>query len=165
MFSDPEKNIQQFELSDGMTVADLGAGVGFYSFPAAKAVRGGKVFAVEVQKDLLTKIKQEANKRQIRNIEIIWGDVEKLGGTKIREHIIDAVIVANILFQIEDKKSFFEELDRILKPKGKVLFVDWIDSFGGLGPQPEYIISQEKAKSLFKEKGFMLDKNINAGAH
>lgn len=166
MFSDPEKNIEQFSLSKGNIVADFGVGSGFYAFAAAEAVgEAGRVYAIDVQKDLLQKVKNEArNIRHLSNIEIVWADLEHLGGTKLRENSMDAVIAANIFFQLENKDNACMEMRRILKNNGRVLFVDWSGSFGGLGPQPEHVFSQEQAKKLFEKHGFKEEKEIFPGA-
>jgi ubiquinone/menaquinone biosynthesis C-methylase UbiE len=123
------------------------------------------VFAVDVQKDLLQKLKNTAQAERIFNIEIIWGNVEKLGGTKIRDGFIDLALVSNLLFQIEFKKDFVREIKRILKRTGRVLVVDWSDSFGGMGPQPEAVMPEVEAKKLFEEAGFVFQKSISAGDH
>ena len=52
-----------------------------------------------------------------------------------------------------------------LRKKGRILFVDWSDSFGGIGPRPEDIVSEENAKTLFEDAGFKLDSSFDAGAH
>jgi ubiquinone/menaquinone biosynthesis C-methylase UbiE len=130
MFSNPQSNVDQMGLMPGFQVADLGAGTGFYSFAAARAVgEKGKVFSIDVQKDLLGRLRATAEASRIHNIEIIWGDLEKLGGTKLRDLSIDAAIAANIFFQLQDKKNFMLEVKRILKKGGWLLLVDWSDSF------------------------------------
>jgi len=165
-FSDPKNNIKQFGLYDGQIVADLGAGMGAYSIEAAKEVgESGRVYAVEVQKELLINIKNSAQQEGISNIEVIWGDVERNGKTKIRDSVVDAVIVSNILFQVEDSIGLIEEVKRILKSNGKVLVVDWEGSFNGTGPSPDHVVSYDTARALFEENGFSFVKNISAGDH
>lgn len=166
MFSDPDKNIEQFDLGKGNNVADFGAGSGFYSFSAAEAVgETGKVYSIDVQKDLLEKLKNEArNIRHLNNVDIIWADLEHLGGTRLRENSMDAVIVANVFFQLEKKNNACFEIKRILKPGGRVLVVDWASSFGGIGPQSQDVFPEELAKKLFLKNGFKEDRIISAGA-
>ncbi len=95
-FSDPTSNIEQFSLQYGMRVADFGAGSGFYSLAAARAVGPhGHVYALDVQKDLLAKIKNDAVKANLANIEVLWADVEKPGGSKLKDRSLDAVIISN----------------------------------------------------------------------
>ncbi|MFA6797254.1 MAG: methyltransferase domain-containing protein [Candidatus Paceibacterota bacterium] len=167
MFSDPEQNIEQFGLKKGDCVADFGAGTGFYSFAAAEAVgESGKVYSIDVQKDLLQKFKNEArNVRHLSNVEIVWGDLENLGGTRLRDNSLDAVIVANVFFQLEKKDNTCLEIKRILKKDGRVLFVDWSSSFGGMGPQSSDIFYPEKAEEIFIKHGFIKDGEIDSGAH
>ncbi|MFA6158267.1 MAG: class I SAM-dependent methyltransferase [Candidatus Paceibacterota bacterium] len=165
MFSDPGHNIQQLGISDGMIVADLGSGSGFYSLEAAKAVAPmGKVYAVDVQRDMLERLKKEAQRFHVRNIDVIVGDLERLGGTKIREGSCDVVIVSNVLFMIEDKKSFLSEAKRILKHKGRVLLIDWSASFSHMGPHPEHVVYKDAAIKLLTEAGLVFEREISAGA-
>jgi len=166
MFSDPAKNIEQFDLGKGNYVADFGTGSGFYALAASDLVGiDGKVYAVDVQKDLLTRLKNEAVKQHKNNVEIIWADLEHIGGTKLRENSLDAVIAANTFFQLENKDNPCLEIKRILKSNGRVLFIDWASSFGGIGPQPQNVFSEDQAKKLFTKHGFKFDRIISAGAH
>ncbi len=166
MFSDPVKNIEQFDLGKGNYVADFGAGSGAYSLAAAQAMGGtGKVYAIDVQKDLLERLKNEAkNTRHLNNIDIVWANLEILGGTRLRENSLDAIIVANTFFQLEKKDNACLEIKRILKPGGRVLFIDWSNSFGGIGPQPQAVFYKEQAEKIFEKHGLQKDRVINAGA-
>jgi len=166
MFTNPEQNINYLSLKDGDRVADLGAGIGAYSLASARKIGSrGKVYAVEVQKDLISKIKNTASDAKLENIEVLWGDIEEIGGTNIGDSIVDDVIISNVLFQTEDKEGLLAEANRILKSGGKILVVEWSESFTGLGPQPEYVVSKVEAKRLFGGAGFALEKEFDAGEH
>ncbi len=166
MFSDPNKNVYQFGLRSGMLVADLGSGSGFYTLASAKAVGPeGKVFAVDIQKVLLSKVKEEANRAGLTNVEIIWGDIEKAGGTRLRDESLDCVILSNILFQVSDREALIKEAGRILKKGGFSAVIDWSDSFGGLGPRPENVFPLESAKEFFQKNGFIVEKELKVGEH
>ena len=166
MFSDPEKNVEQLSLGPGNYVADFGTGSGFYSFAAAEVVGDtGKVYAIDVQKTLLEKLKNEArNVRHLMNLEVVWADIEHLGGTRLREASIDVVITANVFFQFENKDNPCMEIRRILKQNGRVLVVDWANSFGGMGPVQASVFNEDSAKKLFEKHGFIVDREIAAGA-
>jgi ubiquinone/menaquinone biosynthesis C-methylase UbiE len=160
MFADPVKNLKAFGLREDMIVADLGAGTGFYALGAAEMVPKGKVYAVEVQKDFLAKIRDKIKDAHLSNIEVIWGDVEKIGGTKIKENIADAVIASNILFQVEDHDTFIKELHRILKFGGRVLLVDWSSGMAHVQRK----IPKATAREMFERKGFAWERDIDAGS-
>jgi len=162
MFSDPLKNLKAFELKENNIVADLGAGTGYYSVAAGALVPRGKVYAVELQKDFLTTIKNKVAEAHLNNVECLWGNVEKIGGTKIGDSVADAVIASNILFQVEDKDKFIEEIKRILKDGGRVLLIDWSES-SIMGATA--VIPKNKAREMFEKKGFTLEREIDAGEH
>lgn len=165
-FSDPEHNIEQFSLQSGAHVADFASGSGFYALAAAKAVgNAGRIYALDVQKDLLQKLKNEAERRLLHNIEVIWADLEQPAGSHLRENMLDAVIISNALFQMENKDALVIEAKRLLKPKGRVLVVDWADSFGGIGPAGDKILQESKARELFEKGGFTFLSQIRAGDH
>lgn len=166
MFSNPEKNVAQLCLIEGMRVADFGAGTGFYSISAGKHVgHTGHVYAVEVQKDLVKKFESEIKELGIKNVECIWGNIEKLHGTKIADHSMDAVIIANVLFQAEDKLGLLDEARRILKKGGKVLLIEWLSSFSGMGPCVNHVVSPEMATDLFTKRGFSFVEKITTNPH
>lgn len=166
MFSEPGKNIEQFGVDPGMKVADLGSGAGFYSLALSRYVGDtGKVFAVDVQQELLTKLKNEAIRQNISNIEIVWGDFEHKLGSTIAENSMDRVVIANTLFQTRDKEGVFEEAKRILKTKGTLLVVDWSDSFGGLGPQTHHLFKEDQSIALAQKNGLDFVRKIDAGDH
>ena len=163
MFSDPAINLSKLGLADGMKVVDLGAGSGFYAIEAARRVgNSGRVYAVDVQKDLLERLRNQAVSAGINNIEVVWGNAEKVGGTKIREGIADRVIASNILFQVENPNEFALEVKRVLKPGGKALVVDWSE-VSPLGPRVPF--PAMKAQMLFEKIGFKLDQPFGAGEH
>ncbi len=172
MFTDPIKNLKTLGLRENDIVVDLGAGTGFYSVAAGHIVTKGKVYAVEISKDFLATIKNKVKEAHLRNVEIIWGNIEKLGGTKIGDRVADAVIVSNVLFQVEDKEKFVLEIKRILKEKGQVLLIDWSES-----SPPERLASfsragimglrgalpKNQAEGIFESQGFFKDRDVNAG--
>jgi len=165
-FANPEGVIQYFMLGEGMRVADFGAGSGGYTLAIARAIGGeGRVYAIDIQKDLLGRITREARDSRLSNVEVIWGDVERSGGTTLADSAVDAVIVSNLLFQVENRDAVAREAYRVLRPKGKILVVDWSDSFGGMGPRGGDVVSQSVAERVFEGAGFTKEKSIDAGEH
>ncbi len=163
MFSDPIQNLAHLNIEHGMSVADIGAGSGFYVIEAAKKVGGsGRVFAVDVQKDILDRIKNNGADLGLHNIEIVWANAEKIGGTKLREGCADRVIVSNTLFQIEKPEDFALEMRRILKSKGKLLVIDWAEQSS---MSPKTIFTAQNAQLLFEKAHFILEESFDAGDH
>ena len=100
----------------------------------------------------------------LHNIEIVWGNAEKIGGTKLREGLVDRVILSNTLFQVEskDRDNLVLELKRITKSGGKLLLVDWQS---GSPLSPPSVVPAMTAEALFQKSGWVLEKNFDAGDH
>jgi ubiquinone/menaquinone biosynthesis C-methylase UbiE len=126
MFVRPEETIKEFELEPGMVVADFGCGSGHYTVAAAKRVGDtGRVYALDVQKDLLQAVKSTAELNNLKNIEIIWADLDIPLGSRLADNSVDFVIISNILFQTENRLQITKEALRILKDGGKVAVIEW----------------------------------------
>lgn len=169
MIETPLSIIEQISLKPDAHVADIGAGAGHYTLPLARMLQTGKgkVFAIDVREDHLQKIESDAGKEELDNISIVLSNAEEIHGTRLRDSSIDVVFLANMLFQVErkDKPVLFEEVYRILKVGGVVVIVDWTDSFGGLGPQPDHIVLPEDVRALAERQKFTFEKNIETGDH
>jgi ubiquinone/menaquinone biosynthesis C-methylase UbiE len=164
MFSVPEKNIEQLALKKDQIVADFGAGSGAYTLAAAKALKGsGKVYAVDIQKDLLARLENTCRDAHVNNVSFIWGNMEIPGGTKLREQSADVVIISNVLFQTPDKQTVIEEAERVLRDGGRLLFVDWTGSFNNMGPTPEQVFPEKNARELIESFDFTFDRILSAG--
>ncbi len=163
MFTDPVKNLKAFGLQENNIVADLGAGTGFYSIAAAGMLPHGKVYAVEVQKDFLTTVANKAKEAHVNNVEGLWGDIEKVGGTKLRDALVDAVIISNVLFQVGKKDNLLEEAKRILKKGGRILLIDWSAGVSVMGPNTREFIPKNSAKEMLIKHGFQYEREIDAG--
>lgn len=165
-FMKPDTVTTQFHLREGDSVADLGAGSGHFTFEMAKAVgANGRVYALEIQKTLAESIKHEARKRRLNNIEILWGDLESQKGIKLGANSLDLALLSNTLFQLQDKEKVLGFIASTLKVGGKLIIIEWADSFGGVGPERSAIIPEMKARSLAEGVGFVLERSFPAGAH
>jgi len=165
-FAHPKRNVAALGVSPGMSVADFGSGSGIYVLHIAEALlNSGRVFAIDVQLDLLKRVKNEANRRGFKNVDVIWTDLEHPGSSKLADRTLDLVLISNLLFQLENKAAVLTEAGRVLKPAGRLAIIDWAESFGGLGPVKSDVVSREKALELAKENGFELLREFPAGAH
>ena len=165
-FSEPRENVLQLGLRDGMKVGDFGAGSGHYARVAAASVgQSGKVYAIDIQEDILKHLKLNTHSTHRSTIEAIWGDIEKAGGTHLREASLDAVILANTFFQIGNRFGLLGEIKRVLKPESKLMVIDWAGSYGGIGPAPEKVVTEHEAEAFFINGGFHKVKSFRAGPH
>jgi ubiquinone/menaquinone biosynthesis C-methylase UbiE len=125
----------------------------------------GRVYAVEVQKGLVKKFESELKNKGITNVDVIWGDIEKVGGMKLADKSVDRVIISNVLSQAEDKLGLVDEAKRILKPGGLALVIDLTGEHLSQARTRYHIVGQDKAEELFIKRGFKLKEIISTDAH
>lgn len=165
-FSNPKQNAYRLGFYEGMKVADFGAGSGMYTEVLSDVVGAtGMVYAVDVQKDLLTRIQNNATREGRENIKIVWSDIEVAGSVGIKDELLNGVLFSNTLFQLEDKISAVKEAWRVLRPGGVLAVIDWKNSFEGLGPKHDMVITKSEAMVLCTDNGFTLKNEFNAGEH
>lgn len=165
-FAHPRRNVAALGIHAGNRVADFGSGSGAYVFHFAELLMGsGTVYAIDVQRELLRRIANEATKRGYKNIEIICADLEIPRASKLADGSVDFVLISNLLFQVPDKLPVLREARRIVKGHGHVGVIDWSESFGGMGPVREEVVKKDAALQLAEKAGLSLVREFDAGAH
>lgn len=165
MFLNPEEIVKSIGVRPGAVVADFGAGFGHYTLAAAKlAGNSGKVYAIDIQKNLLESIKSNTESKNLDNVEIIWSNIENEEGSRLADASVDSVIISNLLFQVDNKENVAKEAYRVLKPGGLAAVIDWDkDAEENIGPAESGKIGKEACEKLFSESGFEKDSEFRAG--
>ncbi len=163
-FLNPEFLIKQSGISENSIVADFGAGMGHYAEKLSKDVGpDGKVYIIEIQNDVLGRVKKDFDEKKIQNIEYINSNLEVEGGSKIASEKVDFVLIASVLFQSLEKENIIKEAVRILRPNGRILVVEWKACFSGIGPDEDLIFQEEQALELMKKYPVKLERTLDAG--
>lgn len=163
-FIHPEKIIPSFQISEGMKIADLGCGAGFFTVLLAKAVgENGEIFAADVQKSSLESVKIKAQAEGISNIKTIWADLEIYGATKIANDSLGMVLISDVLFQSQKKGAIIKEAWRILSPSGKLAIIDWRPEALDIGPKGGYRLAKNDMIKIAEGAGFKPDSEFDAG--
>lgn len=165
-FVDPATVSSHFHVRAGDVVADFGAGSGFFVEVLAHLVGSeGRVYACEIQRELVEKIGALVRSKGLFSVDPLWCDFETKGGAKIGDGVVDIAIMVNTLFQLEDKQTAISEVHRTIRSGGKFFLIDWSESFGGLGPQPSDVITAVAAQALVESSGFVFERMFDAGDH
>jgi predicted methyltransferase len=111
------------EWKQGAMVADIGAGDGRWAFAAARAVGpAGKVFATEIDKDKLAKLRSEIVKRQLQNVVVIES---KEAETSLPPECCDAIFLRRVYHHLTKPAEFDAALVHALKPGGRLAIIDF----------------------------------------
>ena len=146
LFQNPKKILRPY-VNEGMTVADIGCAMGFFSLPLAKMVGpGGKVICVDIQEKMIRSLEKRARKAGLSGrIETIICNDESLGLDGIKEKI-DFALASYVVHEVPNPAGFFMEIYMALKPAGKLLVAE-----------PKGRVSEkefEKTVSVAEQNGF-----------
>lgn len=154
--------MQEVYIRPGDRVVDIGCGTGVYTIELSYAVTElGQVYAVDVHREALQTLATVLEKKGIQNVEMIWADVEK--GIPIEAYSVDAVVISNVLFQLDDVDAMLSYVAKILKPEGQVLVVEWSESHGGIGPHADHVVTEKEAEQYVQKHAFRVLKRLPAG--
>jgi ubiquinone/menaquinone biosynthesis C-methylase UbiE len=118
-----DKLLKVLPIEAGMTVVDLGAGSGYFSFPLAKRVGPkGKILAVDIQKEMLDLIRARMKARKVANIEPIMGTISD---PKLPEGKVDLILMVDVYHEFSHPYEMVEAMVRSLKVGGKLVFVEY----------------------------------------
>lgn len=163
----PRAILKEVGFVAGMKYADFGCGpLGHFAIPAAViAGEKGHVYAVDILKKALAGLEGLARLEHINNLTPVWGDFERLRGTRIPDHILDGVSFVNDTHLLVEKPGILEEVKRVLKPGGLFFLVDWDKDGVALGPPKELRIHPEMIEGVISRAGFRRVKSFRAGPH
>ena len=118
----PTKVIEALNLKPTNMIADIGAGSGYFSFRIASLVAQGKVFAVDIQPEMLDVISFLKEENKVNNIETVLGS---LTNPNLSKDSIDLVLMVDTYHELEYPKEMIENIINDLKPGGEVVLAEY----------------------------------------
>jgi len=118
----PDLLVEELHLQRGMTVADIGAGSGYLSRRMAPIVGPGRVFAVDVQPQMVALLTELSQKTEFKNLVPIQGDTDDV---KLPPASIDLAVLVDVYHELSFPYEVMRSLIRALKPGGRVVLVEY----------------------------------------
>ncbi|HEX6894707.1 MAG TPA: methyltransferase domain-containing protein [Bryobacteraceae bacterium] len=148
--------LADLSLKPGMVVADIGAGSGLFSRSLAKAVApGGKVYAVDIQQDLLDYINKRDKEEHIGNIRTVLGEFDD---PKLPAGDVDLAFINDVLHHIQHRASYLKALGGYIKPGGRIAIIEMNkdDPKTPHRNQPELLVGRDEILQWMSAAGFKL---------
>src|SRR5262245_49566628 len=150
----PDAVIALLGIRPGDRVADLGAGGGYFTFRLAEAVgASGRVYAVDVDDDMIDYLTQRTRARGAANVAVVRGEFED---PKLPDGEIDLLFTCNTYHHIADRPAYFRRVLTDLAPNGRVAIVEY-DGRGGWFPRTfGHFTQADEIAGEMQEAGYKL---------
>jgi ubiquinone/menaquinone biosynthesis C-methylase UbiE len=153
----PEVVIRAMSLHDGDVVADVGAGTGFYTRRLARAVApAGKVYANDIQPEMLDRLKVLAGQEGIANVVTVLGTETD---PKLPPKTFDWVLLVDVYHEFQQPQVMLEKIREALKPNGRVALVEYrLEGDTARHIPLEHRMSVEQVTEEWTAAGFSLER-------
>ena len=147
----PDRVIAALALKPGQIVADIGSGTGYFSVRLAKSAASPKVYGADIEPEMVKFLHDRAAKEGLNNVVA----VQASAGSPNLPEPVDLVLIVDTFHMIGGRETYFRELKKSLKPRGRVAIVDFKPS-SPEGPPPEFRLSPEKIEAEMSQAGYKL---------
>lgn len=150
---------EKLDLKPGMTVCDMGCGNGYHTLPMAEKVGPeGKVFAVDVQPEMIDLLKQRLQNGDRANIVPIVG---LFHDPKLPENSCDLILCVDVYHEFSHPAHMLAAMRKALRPGGCVVLVEFRSEDDSVPIKPEHKMSKEQIMKEFPLNGFKLVKEFD----
>ncbi len=164
-FVDPSQALAHLPILTGQSAVDFGCGAGYFSFEFARRVGPeGHVTSLDILPHALEAVASRAKHLGLNNLETCRVNLEKDGGSRLLAESMDWVVIKDMLFQNEDKKTILTEAARVLRPGGHAFIMEWKPEHHAVGPKFELRIAPEELKKVIEEAGLSVVEEIPVGS-
>jgi SAM-dependent methyltransferase len=141
-------------IKPGMTVAEVGAGTGYVALRMAKRVgTGGQVYANDLQPEMLDKLRQNAAKAGLTNVQLVLGSETD---PKLPAGRMDLIILVDVYHEFSQPQKMLQGIRAALKPDGRLVLLEYRKEDPSVPIRPEHKMSVAEAKTEVEAEGFRL---------
>lgn len=146
----PEDVLRAMDLAPTMSVADVGAGTGYFAVRLARAVPAGEVTATDIEPNMVRFVSERARREGLANLRAI---LATQSGSGLARESVDRILVVHAWHHLPDRGAFVRDLCAALRPGGRLFVVDFaVAAHRGPPPSmrvaPESIIAELEAAGL-----------------
>lgn len=153
---EPDAALDALALAPGSIVADVGAGSGYMTVKMAKRVGPtGKVYANDIQPQMLTILRQRLDREKISNVELVLGTMDD---PKLPANTIDLILMVDVYHEFAQPQPMLHKMRDSLKTGGRLVLLEYRKEDPSIPIRPDHKMSVAEAKMEVEAEGFTLGK-------
>jgi len=158
-FEQPEKVLDALNIRPGMTVADVGAGNGYFTLRLARRVKDtGRVFAVDIQQAMLDLLRDNRDRASLKNIELVLGTPTD---PRLPPTAVDLALLVDVYHEFQQPDEMVAGIRASLKPDGVLVLVEYRGEDPSVPIKPEHKMSVAQVLREIEPMGFRLRKKLD----
>ncbi|MEM9929035.1 MAG: class I SAM-dependent methyltransferase [Bacteroidota bacterium] len=149
--------IENMDIQPNEHIADIGAGSGYYTFRMASKVPQGKVYAVDLQPEMLAIMDEKITREGIKNVELVQGSETS---PQLPENSVDLVIMVDVYHELSHPREMMQNIVSALKPGGRFVLLEYRMEDPQVPIKRLHKMSEKQAVKEMKAVGLRLRENI-----
>ena len=145
------KLLSLFPIVSHHIIADIGCGPGLFTVPIAKMVFDGRVYALDVQQEMLDAVRESVQKVNLSNVEVMKSQERKL---PLEDESLDGVLAAFVLQEASSPRTLLKEAMRCLRKSGWLVVMEWDKREMDEGPPESQRIDIDEMQTMMEKVGF-----------
>lgn len=150
--------LKNLDLKAGMRIADIGAGSGYHSSLLSRRIGNGRVFAVDVEPEMIAFLQQRIKEEKLPNITTVLGSETSVS---LAAASMDMMLLVDVYHEFSHPYEMAVSMHAALKPKGKLVLVEFRAEDDRVPIKTIHKMSEAQAVKELKKAGFRLEKNIS----
>ena len=154
----PKEVLAALGIKAGETIADIGAGSGYFAFKFAPLVgNNGRVYAVDINSDMILFMNRHIRDHKLKNVVTVLSAPDD---PLLMDASIDRFFICNTWHHIPNKSQYMALMKKMLKPGGQIVIIDYQKKELPVGPPPEMKIARREVIQQMESNGFKLAKDL-----
>jgi ubiquinone/menaquinone biosynthesis C-methylase UbiE len=154
----PDQALDAIAIEKGSTVADIGAGVGYYSWRLAQRVGPtGTVYGEDIQPEMLRQLQQNMAARKLTNVKSVLGTYDD---PKLPKDTLDLVILVDVYHEFSEPEKMLQHIKESMKPGGRLVLLEYRAEDPTVPIRPEHEMTVKMVRAEVEPEGFKFDKTI-----
>lgn len=151
---DPQFALRLLKVADGSTVADIGAGSGYYTVRLARLVGPkGRVYANDLQQGMLDLLRRRVERERLTNVELVLGTEDD---PRLPPASVDLALMVDVYHEFSQPQTMLRRIRGALKPGGRLVLLEYRGEDAWIPIRPEHKMTVAQAKLEVEAEGFQL---------